>query len=100
MIPKIANFGLLRLGAPGEDILEEETCVDICFGTPAYMPPEAFRIDISAKWDVWSFGVVSPCTFLQTLFQLNWFIMYTGITFQFVNHQYYYKHRYYWKYLL
>jgi len=58
MIPKIANFGLLRLAASGDDILEEETCVDICIGTPAYMPPEAFRNDISAKWDVWSFGVV------------------------------------------
>ena len=23
------------------------------------MPPEAFRNDVSAKWDVWSFGVVS-----------------------------------------
>jgi len=57
MIPKIANFGLLRLAAPGDDILEDEDEY-ICIGTPAYMPAEAFRNDVSAKWDVWSFGVV------------------------------------------
>ena len=39
-----------------DDVL---TDTEACHGTPAYMPPEAFQYDCSAKWDVWSFGVVS-----------------------------------------
>ena len=27
-------------------------------GTAAYMPPEAINCDVSAKWDIWSYGVV------------------------------------------
>ena len=53
----MADFGLLRLAVSGNDM--ESTCTVVQKGTPAYMPPEAFRNDISAKWDVWSFGVVS-----------------------------------------
>ena len=38
----------------------ESTCTRVQKGTPAYMPPEAnFQNDCSAKWDVWSFGVVN-----------------------------------------
>ena len=54
---KVADFGLLRLAVSGEDL--ESTCTQAAKGTPAYMPPEAIRGDCSAKWDVWSFGVVS-----------------------------------------
>ena len=37
----------------------EDNYTEVCQGTPAYMPPEAFRCECSGKWDVWSFGVVS-----------------------------------------
>ena len=57
LIFKVADFGLLRLAVSGEEI--ESTCTQVAKGTPAYMPPEAVRGDCSAKWDVWSFGVVS-----------------------------------------
>ena len=53
---QVADFGLLRLAVSGDDI---STYTVVCKGTPAYMPPEAFQTDCSAKWDVWSFGVVS-----------------------------------------
>ena len=36
----------------------ESTSTKVAKGTPAYMPPEAHMGDCSAKWDVWSFGVV------------------------------------------
>ena len=58
LIFKVADFGLLRLAVSGEET-HEETCTRVAKGTPAYMPPEAIRGDCSAKWDVWSFGVVS-----------------------------------------
>ena len=32
------------------------------------MPPEAFQTDCSAKWDVWSFGVVSDFTIILASF--------------------------------
>ena len=37
----------------------ESTYPRVLKGTPAYMPPEALQNDCSAKWDVWSFGVVN-----------------------------------------
>ena len=36
----------------------DATCTRNAKGTPAYMPPEGAMGDVSAKWDVWSFGVV------------------------------------------
>ena len=54
---QVADFGLLRLAVSGEDL--ESTCTRFAKGTPAYMPPEAQLGDCSAKWDVWSYGVVS-----------------------------------------
>lgn len=59
LIPKIADFGLLRRAVSGEN--SDSTPTNLVEGSPAYMPPEA-RIDFdykySTKWDVWSFGVV------------------------------------------
>lgn len=54
--PKLADFGLLRYGVSGSG--ESVSHTQAAGGTPAYMPPEATRGDVSAKWDVWSFGVV------------------------------------------
>jgi len=56
--PKITDFGLLRLAVSGDD--EESTRTVVCKGTTAYMPPEAYppENDCSAKWDVYSLGVV------------------------------------------
>jgi len=55
--PKVADFGFLRLAVSGEGI--ESTSTTVPKGSPAYMPPEAFLSrGCSAKWDVWSFGVV------------------------------------------
>ena len=53
---KVADFGLLRLAVSGETM--DATCTRNAKGTPAYMPPEGVMGDVSAKWDVWSFGVV------------------------------------------
>ena len=54
---QIADFGLLRHAASGDDT--QSTPTQIYKGTQPYSPPEAFFNDVSAKWDVWSFGVVS-----------------------------------------
>jgi len=54
--PKIRNFGLIKLIDSGDD--DVLTYTEVVYGTPAYMPPEAFLYECSAKWDVWSFGVV------------------------------------------
>lgn len=56
-IPKVGDFGLVRLGSGGTQTatLIKTTTV---FGTSAYMAPEAFRGDISVKMDTFSFGIV------------------------------------------
>ena len=55
-IPKLADFGLLRKGVSGEGDTNTET-MNVA-GTNVYMAPESMRGDVSAKMDVWSFGVV------------------------------------------
>ena len=68
MLFKIADFGTVKLAVSGDDskLLNTENNI----GTRLYMPPEAFKGDCSAKWDVWSFGVVS---FLNKGFLIiNW----------------------------
>jgi len=55
-IPKLADFGLLRHGVSGEGQTATNT-MNIA-GTHLFMAPEANRGDVSAKMDVWSYGVV------------------------------------------
>ena len=68
LIFQIADFGLLRLAFSGDDV--ESTRTIVCKGTTAYMPPKALppKNDCSAKWDVWSLGVVSDLTFTNSVF--------------------------------
>nr|BBE08133.1 serine/threonine-protein kinase tube-like [Plautia stali] len=55
LIPKVGDFGLVKAGKPvGKVTMYTSTVV----GTSAYMAPEAFKGEISAKGDVFSFGVV------------------------------------------
>ncbi len=56
-VPKIADFGLLRYGVSGQG--ESMTFTQAVKGTGPYMPHEGHSGDISAKWDVWSYGVVA-----------------------------------------
>ena len=54
---KIGDFGLVKAGKKfGKPITMHTSTV---IGTSAYMAPEAFKGEISAKGDVFSFGVVS-----------------------------------------
>jgi len=55
-IPKLADFGLLRHGVSGEGQTATNT-MNVA-GTQLFMAPEANRGDVSAKMDVWSYGVV------------------------------------------
>lgn len=48
---KLADFGLLR----DANMTAASTTV---VGTPGYVPPEAFRNQVSPAWDIWSLGVV------------------------------------------
>ncbi|KAL1123912.1 hypothetical protein AAG570_001682, partial [Ranatra chinensis] len=59
MNPKVADFGLVRSGSSGESSRSLAIATTTVVGTSAYMAPEAFRGDVSAKMDVFSFGVVS-----------------------------------------
>ena len=52
----MADFGLLRHGVSGEGQTATNT-MNIA-GTHLFMAPEANRGDVSAKMDVWSYGVV------------------------------------------
>ena len=53
--PKICDFGLIRAVSQNE---KTSTQTQATKGTPAYMPPESNRGNVSPKFDVWSFGVV------------------------------------------
>lgn len=55
LVPKIGDFGLVRLGQHHGNTTTLTTTV---LGTSAYMAPEAFRGDVSVKLDTFSFGVV------------------------------------------
>ncbi|PNF26888.1 Interleukin-1 receptor-associated kinase 4 [Cryptotermes secundus] len=55
MVPKLGDFGLVRLGQQSNSMTMPTTTV---LGTSAYMAPEAFRGDVSVKLDTFSFGVV------------------------------------------
>lgn len=56
-VPKLGDFGLVRLGASG-DHSHSIALTTTVFGTSAYMAPEAFRGDVSVKMDIFSYGVV------------------------------------------
>ena len=51
----MGDFGLVRTGTSGEKSVAMTSTI---VGTTAYMAPEALRGDVSAKMDVFSFGVV------------------------------------------
>ncbi|XP_069674519.1 interleukin-1 receptor-associated kinase 4-like [Periplaneta americana] len=55
LVPKLGDFGLVRLGQQHGNTLTMTTTV---LGTSAYMAPEAFRGDVSIKLDTFSYGVV------------------------------------------
>ena len=65
----------MKLAVSGDDSKSLNTKNNI--GTRLYMPPEAFKGDCSAKWDVWSFGVVS--------FPNKDFLSYIGISTNWLN---------------
>ncbi|MCL4148522.1 UNVERIFIED_CONTAM: hypothetical protein GTU68_027342 [Idotea baltica] len=55
-IPKLGDFGIVRLGGRGSaNTVIQTTPV----GTQMYMAPEAFRGDVSVKMDTFSFAIVS-----------------------------------------
>ncbi|KAG1701193.1 Interleukin-1 receptor-associated kinase 4 [Nymphon striatum] len=55
---KIGDFGLVRQGAKGSGAASTVVKTMTVFGTSVYMPPEAFRGDISTKMDVFAYGIV------------------------------------------
>ncbi|XP_021924264.1 probable LRR receptor-like serine/threonine-protein kinase At1g51810 isoform X3 [Zootermopsis nevadensis] len=55
LVPKLGDFGLVRLGQHSNSMTVPTTTV---LGTSAYMAPEAFRGDVSVKLDTFSFGVL------------------------------------------
>jgi len=60
---KVLDFGLAKLGAatrsPGQADAEARTQPGTVLGTPRYMSPEQARgLDLDARSDVWSLGVV------------------------------------------
>lgn len=58
LVPKITDFGIVKLLAPGKD--PTRTMTGQLMGTPGYMAPEQFsdasQVDVRA--DVWSLGVL------------------------------------------
>jgi TolB-like protein/tetratricopeptide (TPR) repeat protein len=56
---KVLDFGLAKLAAPGGSSDENGTRPGMVVGTPHYMSPEQMRgLDVDARSDVWSLGVV------------------------------------------
>ena len=54
--PKIADFDLLRYGTSGMDTLASRTGREV--GTALYMAPEVRNHEVTAKSDVWAYGIV------------------------------------------
>ena len=54
--PKIADFDLLRYGTSGMDTLVSRTGREV--GTAVYMAPEVRNGEVTAKNDVWAYGIV------------------------------------------
>ncbi|XP_041348348.1 interleukin-1 receptor-associated kinase 4-like [Gigantopelta aegis] len=55
-VPKVGDFATARMAPSGNSSTFKNTSVLI--GTSAYLAPEAFQFDVSAKLDSYSFGVV------------------------------------------
>ena len=53
----MGDFGLAREVTAGRST--STLLTSTVLGTSAYMPPEAFRGDVSVKLDTFSFGIVS-----------------------------------------
>jgi serine/threonine-protein kinase len=60
LVPKVADFGLVKLLADGGDGFASKTRSGMAMGTPAYMPPEQVRDakTVDARADVWSLGAI------------------------------------------
>ena len=57
---QVGDFGLAREVNAGRST--STLLTSTVLGTSAYMPPEAFRGDVSVKLDTFSFGIVSSMT--------------------------------------
>ena len=60
LTPKLGDFGLTRIGShgTGNSMTRSKQITQNVIGTSVYMPPEAFRGDVSVKLDVFAFGIV------------------------------------------
>lgn len=58
LVPKIADFGLARIGSSASGMTTTRHVTQNIIGTSVYMAPEAFRGDVSVKLDTFAFGVV------------------------------------------
>jgi interleukin-1 receptor-associated kinase 4 len=58
MVPKLGDFGLVRMGTPGTGHTSSKNLTQNAIGTTVYMAHEAFLGDVSVKLDTFSFGVV------------------------------------------
>jgi interleukin-1 receptor-associated kinase 4 len=60
LTPKLGDFGLTRIGShgTGTSMTISKQVTQNVIGTSVYMAPEAFRGDVSAKLDVFAFGIV------------------------------------------
>lgn len=58
LTPKIADFGLARIGSSASGMTTTRHVTQNIIGTSVYMAPEAFRGDVSIKIDTFAYGVV------------------------------------------
>jgi serine/threonine protein kinase len=60
IVPKVADFGLVKLLAGDDDGFQSKTRSGSTMGTPAYMAPEQIRDskNVDARADVWSLGAI------------------------------------------
>jgi serine/threonine protein kinase len=70
-VPKLGDFGLVKMG-PQHDSSVTSCDTQVVIGTSAYMPPEAHDFQVSVKYDIYSYGVVSLFCLLLLLYYNQW----------------------------